>query len=123
MSPETFRGLSQGSIAKSLNPRNSVNKALISQIRSMGKGLGYKALVTQSSLQRAGVPTKAICCPTLVVASENDKLRSLDEAHELVEEIPNSSLQVFTDSGHMIPLEQPRELAVTVVRWLTMLNK
>lgn len=120
--PETFKGLSHRSITKSLSPHNSINEALISQIKNMGKRLGHQALVTQSSLQRKGVPTKTIYCPTLVIASENDTLRSLDEAHELVKEIPNSSLKIFNKSGHMIPLEQPKELAVTIIRWLVMLN-
>jgi len=122
MSPSTFKGLSHGSIAKSLSPNNSSDKTLISQIRNMGQRLGYEAMVTQSALQRADVPTETISCPTLIVASTNDALRSLDEANELVENIPNASLEVFDQSGHMIPMEQPHELAETILRWLARLD-
>lgn len=122
LSAPAFKGLSPRSIAKSLHPRNSSDAALISHIQRMGSRLGYDAFNTQSALSRAGVPAVTIRCPTLVVASAHDALRALEEADELVEEIPNASLQVFDGSGHMIPLEQPRELAATVVRWLAKLN-
>ena len=56
------------------------------------------------------------------LASTYDALRSIEEANELVRAIPGASLQLFDDSGHMIPLEQPRELAAAVVSWLDTLG-
>lgn len=118
LSPATFKGLSRGTIAKSLHADRSLDAELISRIKRMGLRLGYDALVTQSGLRRSGVPTTAIRCPTLIVASAGDALRSLEEANELFEAIPNASLQVLDGSGHMIPLEQPEELAAAIIRWL-----
>jgi len=66
-----------------------------------------------------------IKCPTLVIAGENDRIRSLDEARELNDRIPNSTLRIVPQSGHMIPMEQPSELAEIVGSWLhkTIANK
>lgn len=84
----------------------------------MGYSLGFEAFITQSSLSRQGIPSATICCPTLVIASEDDAIRSMKEAKELVEAIPSASLRIIRDCGHMIPLEQPVELARTIVEWL-----
>jgi pimeloyl-ACP methyl ester carboxylesterase len=42
----------------------------------------------------------------------------MKEAEELVEAIPYASLRIILDCGHMIPLEQPRELARIIVEWI-----
>lgn len=118
LSPSTFNGLSAGAIAGSLHPRRSSDAGLIARIRAMGNRLGYGALAVQSGLRRAGVPAGSISCPTLVVASPDDALRSIEEANELAGAIPQATLRWLDDSGHMIPLEQPQALAATVVSWL-----
>lgn len=118
LSPSTFRGLSADSIAKSLHPCRSSNTSLISRIQHMGRRLGYDALALQSSLRRADVSADRIGCPTLVVASTHDALRTIEEADELVRAISDASLQLFDGSGHMIPLEQPQKLAATIASWL-----
>ncbi|HEY8569768.1 alpha/beta hydrolase [Microbulbifer sp.] len=118
LSAARFKGLSNSTIANSLHPRRAADADLIARIKHMGNRLGYHALATQSALDRSGVPTESIRCPTLVVASTDDALRSLQEAQELVDAIPNASLEIIDDSGHMIPLEQPRALAATIIHWL-----
>lgn len=114
----SFRGISRQSIAKSLHPTNAANSPLISQIQAMGARLGFEALVNQTTLSRKAVPAAAIDCPTLIVASNEDPLRSLDEAAELVEAIPHSVLKIIAGSGHLLPLEQPERLASVVIDWL-----
>ncbi len=118
LTPARFRGLSNATIARSLHPRNASDAALVSYIKEMSQRLGYQALATQSALDRSEVPASTIGCQTLVIASANDALRSLQEADELVEAIPSATLEVIDACGHMIPLEQPRTLAETIIRWL-----
>lgn len=118
LSASTFKGLSRISITKSLHPHNASDTKLITHIKQMGCRLGYQAFVEQSTLRRTDVPAATIHCPALVIASANDGLRSLDEASELVAAIPDASLQIFDRSGHMIPLEQPEDLAQTITHWL-----
>ncbi|MGB0662213.1 MAG: alpha/beta fold hydrolase [Pontibacterium sp.] len=118
-SATTFKGLSGRTIAHSLHPKNTDDKAMVADIQMMGQRLGYKALVTQSAISRTGVNNDAITCPTLIIASTHDKLRSLNEAHELTSSIANSTLITLDKSGHMIPLEQPQELARVITHWLS----
>ncbi|TLM78341.1 alpha/beta hydrolase [Microbulbifer harenosus] len=119
ISAKSFKGLSNTTIAQSLHPRLAADTEKIAFIKAMSQRLGYSALVTQSQLERKDVPASSIRCPTLVIASADDALRSREEAEELVAAIPGAELQVIDDSGHMIPLEQPRVLAETIVHWLS----
>lgn len=119
LSPATFKGLSSHAIARSLHPRNSSNQDMISAIQKMGCCLGFEAFITQSSLSRQGIASATIHCPALVIASEDDALRSMKEAEELVEAIPDASLRIIRGCGHMIPLEQPEALAITITEWIS----
>lgn len=118
LSSTTFSGLSSRTIAKSLHPDRSGDSELICRIRDMCARLGYRAFATQSELRRAGLPTSGIRCPTLVIAGAQDALRSLEETMELHDCIPNAVLETVDDTGHMIPLEQPERLGLTISRWI-----
>ena len=52
-----------------------------------------------------------ITCPTLVVRGEDDGLVPAEHARAYVEEIPGARLEQVTGAAHLIPLEQPEELA------------
>jgi pimeloyl-ACP methyl ester carboxylesterase len=121
MSSTNFRGLSQASIKESLGTSSANKPELIETIRLMGAGLGKDAFILQSSIRRTGDldQLSVIKCPTLVVAGDQDRLRSLDEVTQLQEGIPNSELVVIQDSGHMIPLEQPSLLGPLISDWVT----
>ena len=90
------------------------------RIRAMGMGLGGDVFRRQSLLDRPGdlERSSGIRCPTLVVAAENDQLRSLAEAQEMTAAIPGATLAVIEDTGHMIPLEAPQRLLDVIVPWL-----
>ncbi|EBU9230703.1 alpha/beta hydrolase [Salmonella enterica subsp. enterica serovar Ndolo] len=119
LSPATFKGLSSHAIARSLHPLNASDRDMISTIQQMGRCLGFEAFITQSTLIRQGIPSATIGCPTLVIASEDDAIRSMQEAEELVDAIPDASLRAIKDCGHMIPLEQPEALAITITEWIS----
>ncbi|AOA58381.1 alpha/beta fold hydrolase [Acinetobacter larvae] len=112
-----FRGLSTGSIAKTLHPQSNQNKELIQTIQNMGLQLGYQVFAQQSILQRYP-PQKTLNFPTLVIAAKNDQLRSAEEALELKQYL-SAKLVYIKNSGHMIPLEQPKALAQTIASWLS----
>ncbi|MFA7681255.1 MAG: alpha/beta hydrolase [Pigmentiphaga sp.] len=122
MRADSFRGLGSGSIAKSLHPSRRDDKALIARIKRMGERLGYAALVTQTQLRRDQIAASTLRCPTLVIAAADDALRSAEETQELAEAIPNASLRVIGNSGHMLPLEQPGALADMIKQWLAALG-
>jgi pimeloyl-ACP methyl ester carboxylesterase len=115
-----FSGLSRTAVATSLHPRDRHNDALIERVRAMGVSLGGEVFRRQSVLDRPGDIDRLgdIRCPTLVVAAADDQLRSLDEARELQAGIPEATLAVIEDSGHMIPIEAPERLGELIVPWL-----
>jgi pimeloyl-ACP methyl ester carboxylesterase len=86
----------------------------------MGIRLGHDAFLRQSSLTRESdfERLREIRCPTLIVAGEQDQIRSLDEALELHAGVPQSTLATIPASGHMIPMEQPTALAKVIRSWL-----
>jgi pimeloyl-ACP methyl ester carboxylesterase len=118
--PPNLRGLSRQAIEASQHPSRQADVELIERIRAMGFRLGRDTLLRQSDLSRESSHEqfREIHCPTLVIAAEQDRLRSLEEAREINMEIPGSTLAVVPDSGHMIPLEQPTALATLIKSWL-----
>jgi pimeloyl-ACP methyl ester carboxylesterase len=108
-----FRGLGRAAVAQSLRPDNAANEALIAQVRAMGERLGRDVFIRQSLIARAADTEQLadIGCPTLVVAAEEDQLRSPDEARELANGIPGARLEVVPHAGHLVPIEQPQALA------------
>lgn len=116
-----FSGLSRIAVASSLHPKDKHNEAMIERVRAMGVRLGGEVFRRQSVLERPGDIDRLdqIRCPTLVVAAAQDQLRSLEEARELHAGIPDATLAVIEDSGHMIPIEAPQRLLEVIVPWLS----
>jgi pimeloyl-ACP methyl ester carboxylesterase len=116
-----FSGLSRIAVASSLHPKDKHNEALIERVRAMGVRLGGEVFRRQSVLERPGDIDRLdqIRCPTLVIAAAQDQLRSLEEAQELQAGIPDASLVVIDDTGHMIPIEAPERLLEVMVPWLS----
>ena len=83
--------------------------------------MGEAAFINQLAIERGDDrPTlEDIECPTLVIWSRQDALRTLTEARELENGIPNARLEIIEDSGHMTPLEQPEKLLQAILNWCT----
>lgn len=105
----SFRGLSRASILASIHPNRLNDEALIERVRAMGVRLGKEVFLRQSLLPRVSdlETLSQIQCPTCVIAAKEDRLRSLDEALEIKEGIPNAQLVVIEGAGHMVPIEDP----------------
>ncbi len=113
-------GLSRSAVARSLHPDRAGDVALTGRIHAMGTRLGKEAFLRQCRLDRRGDLDQLheIRCPTLVVAGEQDRLRSLAEATELHQGIAGSDFAVIKDTEHMIPMEAPDRLVEVIVPWL-----
>ena len=116
----SFKGLSTAAVASSLHPDNAGRHDLIARIQAMGERLGSDVFRRQSLLERVDERhlLADINCPCLILAGEQDKLRSRAEVEELHDGITGSSLQVIEKTGHMIPLEAPDELVTVMRQWL-----
>ena len=73
----------------------------------------------QSNLHRAGDLDRLskIACPTLVIAGEKDRLRSIAESEELRAGIPGATMAVMQGVGHMMPMEAPEQLSRIIIDW------
>lgn len=118
-----FRGLSSASIAKSLHPQKSNDTEVINRIRKMGVRLGYETFARQSMLTRESSNSQTIQCPTLIIAGAQDALRLPEETQELCNEFSTAHLKIIEESGHMIPIEQPEELAKTIKCWINSIEE
>ncbi|MTH76195.1 alpha/beta fold hydrolase [Paracoccus aestuariivivens] len=116
----TFRGVSRRSIAQSLAASREGDEALIARVHAMSLRLGGDSFRKQAGFYRAGDTAQLdrITCPTLVVAGEQDRLRSMAEARELAHGIPNARFASLP-AGHMLPLEMPDELAQLLREFLS----
>lgn len=115
-----FRGLSRKALQRALHPDRRQDDGLLGEIQDMALGMGEAAFLRQLALERRdGRPAlKDIECPTLVIWSRQDELRSLDEAQELTNGIPQARLEILENCGHMTPLEQPSEISRILRDWL-----
>lgn len=120
----TFKGLSSAAIASSLHPDNAGRTDLTTRIQEMGQRLGGSVFRRQSLLDRRDERSElgTITCPTLVIAGDEDRLRSREEALELHEGIAGSAFVVIEKTGHMVPMEAPDRLAEVVRGWLQQMN-
>ncbi len=115
-----FRGLSQTALRNTLHPDRRQDDSLLRVLRDMALRMGEAAFLRQLALERPdGRPNlKDIECPTLVVWSRQDGLRSLEEARELSNGIAHARLEIIENCGHMTPLEQPDALLRILRDWL-----
>lgn len=120
VTPQSYNGLSNQSLGYSLHPKLSRDPELLQRLKGMGQRLGYEVFVRQSRLDRnSDTATLAqIRCPTLVIAAQDDRMRSLQEASELQQHIAGAEMRIIADCGHMIPLEQPAALCHEITDWL-----
>lgn len=116
----SFKSLSTSAVISSLHPGNAGRSDLIERIQDMGHRLGGDVFRRQSLLERSDERDYlgAIKTPTLVIAGEQDRLRSRTELLELHHGIAGSVFETVENTGHMIPLEEPQRLAEIMVNWL-----
>ncbi|NGM86746.1 alpha/beta hydrolase [Parapusillimonas sp. SGNA-6] len=89
-----FGGLSRAAVLASLHISRSSDRELVERVQSMSVRLGADVFSRQAAVRRDGDMDNLsrIHCPTLVVAADGDRLRSLEEPRELAERILNAEL-------------------------------
>lgn len=70
------------------------------------------AYPTASILEDISSEVPKISVPTLVLAGELDQLDSVEQhKREVVARIPNARFEIIEGSGHLIPIDEPEQLA------------
>lgn len=62
---------------------------------------------------------RRILCPVLVLCGDEDNMTPPRWSEYLAEQIPETTLRMFANAGHMLPVEQPAEVNNTIYAWLT----
>ncbi|SFS08118.1 Pimeloyl-ACP methyl ester carboxylesterase [Granulicella pectinivorans] len=80
-----------------------------------GSPAATQAWPTIGILEDISSDASKIIVPTLVVAGGLDNLDSVEQhKREVLSRIPNSELVVIADSGHLIPIDEPIQLAAAI---------
>ena len=77
------------------------------------------AFPTGSILEDISSEASKIGVPTLVLAGDLDRLDSIDQhRREVVARIPNARLEIIKGSGHLIPIDEPAQLARAIAQFV-----
>ena len=115
-----FRGMSRSALRRAVHEDRENDEALIDRLKDMGERLGAEVFARLSALERKSdlEMMRTIQCPVLVVTADQDRLRTMEEATEMAE-AANAPLVVLEHCGHMMPMEEPKQLANVVLSWLS----
>jgi 3-oxoadipate enol-lactonase len=65
-----------------------------------------------------------IAVPTLIFAGDQDRQDPLEQhRREVLPSIPGANIEVISDSGHLIPIDQPHQLAKAIQAFVLALPK
>ncbi|MBP0598260.1 alpha/beta hydrolase [Herbaspirillum sp. LeCh32-8] len=115
-----FKGLTSRQLAASLHPALSTDRALLDRLQAMALSNGKEVFLRQLQTLRDSnaEQLKELRCPVLIVASDHDRLRSVEESQEMARQIDHARFEIVADCGHMTPMEKPRELFALVDDWI-----
>jgi pimeloyl-ACP methyl ester carboxylesterase len=114
-----FKGLTKRALTSSVDPDRTGDQALLDRLQTMAIHNGKDVFIRQLSAMRNDgyEDLQKVQCPTLIIASRNDQMRSVDEALLMANRIPQSKMVVMEHCGHMTPLEKPVELLEVLTNW------
>jgi 3-oxoadipate enol-lactonase len=82
------------------------------------------AYPTSSILEDISSAVAKIAVPTLVLAGELDQLDSIEQHRsEVVARIANAQFEIIPRSGHLIPIDEPEELARRIGKFVSALKQ
>jgi pimeloyl-ACP methyl ester carboxylesterase len=77
------------------------------------------AYPTASILEDISSEVSKISVPTLVLAGELDRVDSMEQhRREVVARIPNARFEIIQGSGHLIPIDEPVQLANAIEQFV-----
>ena len=115
-----YKGQTMTALRRALHPERQDDAVMLAHLQAMSLALGKQVFLQQLSIARADGHHELveIACPSIVVASRNDQMRSLAESEKLAHGLPSARLHIIEDCGHMSPLEKAPDLIATLHDWL-----
>lgn len=110
-----YQGMSRKRLSEFVHPSKLDNPAVTELILTMDQELGHEVLQNQLA-QTSDRPSLLaelgrLRCPVLIIAAADDEKVPLAALKLMASSLPDARLVVLPDCGHMIPLEQPEQLA------------
>lgn len=113
--------ISSSRLSQWLSPTSAHRQENIALLQIMASTAGAAEFIRQQSAtldrQDRRETLRQITLPTLIIHGADDKLIPASEAKALAESMPNATLHIVKNAGHMIPLEQPEQLAGILNDW------
>ena len=104
-----------------LHPKNAKCLEIREKVLRMALNVGELGFINQvkSQLNRPDSTDDLpkINCPTLIISGREDQICPPILHEEMARLIPNSTLVIIGECGHLIPLEQPKILNETIRKW------
>ena len=105
-----------------LHPNRREDTTLVRALREMAEEVGAEAYVNQAEAllnRQDSRPTLPyIQVPTLLLTGREDQACPVALHEEMAAAIPNASLVVIEQSGHMTTMEQPQAVTAVLSYWL-----
>lgn len=111
----TYRGMSRKRLAQFIHARNLTNTSITETILKMERDLGQKELITQllAPIERESLKEQLAQFSKSVhfIMAEDDQMVPIAAIEKLAANNSHIHLHRLADTGHMIPLEAPTQLA------------
>ena len=117
-----FKGVTSRLLPLLIHESRLQDEDLTETVFAMAESVGKEAYPRQQHAIMTRTDGRAdlaqISCPTLVLCGRQDVLTPLSVHEEMAEQIPNATLVVVEDCGHLAPLERPRTVSAVMRYWL-----
>lgn len=117
-----YKGINHTRLQQLLATTSLENEEIVCKIKQMDAELGKDVLITQfqATTYREDLMQKLsnISVPVLLLGAENDGIVSVEALQQMADIIPNATLKVEPNCGHMLPLESPEWVASCIAHWL-----
>ncbi len=117
-----FKGITPKLLPMLIHPDRLADEELCDTVIGMAEHIGKDAFIRQQraimSRPDGGRDLGRIQCETLVLCGRDDALTPAGLHEEMAAMIPNATLVVVEDSGHLSPLERPAAVTRAMRDWL-----
>lgn len=118
-----FKGVTPRLLPTLLHQNNLDNHAITQTIFDMAAHVGAEGFIRQQTAILNRIDSRetlpSIRQPTLIVVGRQDALTPPHIAEESASLLPNATLRVIEECGHLPPLEQPEQLNQIMLEWLS----
>jgi pimeloyl-ACP methyl ester carboxylesterase len=114
-----FAGTPLNQLRKFVLPAHLDDPSIAGTIQQMSLDLGKETMLAQfaASMERPDLMGRLheLRCPLMIVGAEQDAMVRADDLRAMAQQVPGARLEMFSGSGHMVPLEVPEKLRDTLV--------